>query len=1081
MKFKSDIEIQAGVEAGGSTGSNGQVLSSTGTGVAWIDQNTISAGNAEHVVIYAKNTHTASIAKGTPVYITGTVGATDTVQIAPADASDSAKMPAVGLLDETLAVNAFGYVITGGFMDNITTDPIDGTTPSSNDTVYVKAGGGLTLTKPTGPTGLIQNVAKVGKVSGGNSGSLIVSSILRTNDVPNLTTGKIWVGDGNTVESTVVHLDEVNGRMGIGTSSPGNKLVVQTPFTTLSSNAYIEVNSGHIATGGTDMSGATGIIFKQAGSGNVLRGAGAIISGRESNYSADSLADSYLSFYTAINNSNTERLRITSAGNVGIGTTSPGAKLEVNGITRVSGDFAGTGQNPLIQLYNTDTSLGANQILGDIDFYQSDPSGGGAGVVGRIRSINDSSFKGEASLTFFTGESGVSFQERLRITSAGRVGIGTTSPTMYGGRGMEVSGAGQTGIRISDTSGGGKVEIGSDASGGYIQTAATGNHLTFYTGDASTLVMRMSSAGNVGIGTTSPSQKLEVSGNAYFTGRAQASNAVMKTYSSHAIFGSNSTAVPVALGRDTANLDLVVSTSGNVGIGTTSPSEKLEVNGNIKADSFIKDGGTSNQFLKADGSVDTISYASTDNTYNKSESDSIFTSKTLSQNISFGESYASNYRSRVLDYGGTFFPRPLGYEIGLMKEQELFQKASLSLLPSGVGTGKVHNIKPKNDTFDFTRASTATYVDEDGLIQIAATNVPRLNYPLIDGVVSGCPSLLLEPQRINSLPYSEDFSNAAWIKSNATVLANQVISPDGTQNADELQVTTSGGNIYDNVGGSGDGVFSVFAKYKDTQYIRLRSTGSYVFFDIQNGVVGNTLSAIDAKIEEYPNGWYKCSVIGNNTNSLAQIFVSTDGVGVSLGNVYLWGADFQAGSYPTSYIPTSGTIATRSAETCNNAGDLNTFNDSEGVLFAEISALTDDADTLRWINLNDGGTGNRVAFYYRGDVNQLTYLASSSGTQVFSTITLSSASSFNKIAAKYKQNDFSLFVNGYELITDTIGNAPIGLNQLSFDNAVGGDNFYGNTKQIQYFPTALNDSDLETLTSWTSFSEMATSQLYTIE
>jgi hypothetical protein len=103
-------------------------------------------------------------------------------------------MPAVGLLDDTLAINAFGYVITGGFMDNVTTDPIDGSTPSSNDTVYVKVGGGLTLTKPTGPTGLIQNIAKVGKVSGGNSGSLIVSSILRTNDVPNLTTGKIWVG-----------------------------------------------------------------------------------------------------------------------------------------------------------------------------------------------------------------------------------------------------------------------------------------------------------------------------------------------------------------------------------------------------------------------------------------------------------------------------------------------------------------------------------------------------------------------------------------------------------------------------------------------------------------------------------------------------------------------------------------------------------------------------------------------------------------------------------------------------------------------------------------------------------------------
>ena len=231
-KFLSDIELDAGlVDVNGNTGTSGQILSSTGTAVDWIDQSTINAGNAEHVVIYAKNTSGASISKGTPVYITGTVGATDTVEIAPADAGNSAKMPAVGLLDDTLANNAFGYVITGGFMDNITTDPIDGSTPSSNDTVYVKAGGGLTLTKPTG-SNLIQNVAKVGKVSGGNSGSLIVSSILRTNDVPNLTTGKIWVGTAtNTDESGVVHLDETNGRMGIGTNSPTSDLHINRSTT----------------------------------------------------------------------------------------------------------------------------------------------------------------------------------------------------------------------------------------------------------------------------------------------------------------------------------------------------------------------------------------------------------------------------------------------------------------------------------------------------------------------------------------------------------------------------------------------------------------------------------------------------------------------------------------------------------------------------------------------------------------------------------------------------------------------------------------------------------------------------------
>ena len=223
-KFLSDIELDAGlVDVSGNTGTSGQILSSTGTGVSWVSNVSISEAS-ESVHITVKNTSGATITKGTPVYVTGETGNSGKIEVAPADASDSDKMPALGLLESNLANNAEGFCVQGGLLEGLATATIDGTATTANDTVYIKPGGGLTMTKPTG-TGLIQNIAKVARVHASN-GSLVVSSILRTNDVPNLTTGKIWVGDGNTTESTVVHLDEISGRMGIGTTNPFSKLEV---------------------------------------------------------------------------------------------------------------------------------------------------------------------------------------------------------------------------------------------------------------------------------------------------------------------------------------------------------------------------------------------------------------------------------------------------------------------------------------------------------------------------------------------------------------------------------------------------------------------------------------------------------------------------------------------------------------------------------------------------------------------------------------------------------------------------------------------------------------------------------------
>ena len=234
IEFKKSVTVEGDVDISGalidtssSPGTVNQLLSSTVTGTAWIDQSTIVAEAATVVVIACKNTSGATITKGTPVYQTGTVGATATIEIALADALISTgDLPAIGLLQTDLINNAFGFVVITGELTNFTTSPIDGVVPTTGDKVFLKSGGGLTLTKPTGEGNGIQNLGLIGKVSGGNSGSITVSSIMRTNDVPNLPEGRIWVGDGNTLVSDTVYIDEPNLRLGIGTTTPGAPLEV---------------------------------------------------------------------------------------------------------------------------------------------------------------------------------------------------------------------------------------------------------------------------------------------------------------------------------------------------------------------------------------------------------------------------------------------------------------------------------------------------------------------------------------------------------------------------------------------------------------------------------------------------------------------------------------------------------------------------------------------------------------------------------------------------------------------------------------------------------------------------------------
>ena len=578
-KFLTNINLTAGLEASGNAGASGQILQTTGTGVTWVDPSSFPADSAERVVVQVKNTSGGILLKGTPVYMTGTVGATDVIQIAAADAASSSTMPATGILAQDLAINASGEAVVSGLFLNVPTSPIDGLTPVANDTIYVKSGGGLTLTKPTG-SNLIQNIGKVGKVSAGNAGSIVVSSILRTNDVPNLPLGRLFVGtNANTsLTSDVVYIDDANSRVGIGTSSPSAKLHVYSGL----SGATANTNADDFVIESNTNAGISIL-----GDGNETQ---YLMFGDSANSAIGRLVYNHTDNSMGLFTNATERMRITSGGNVGIGTASPSRKLTIGGI-------GNTGDGLKIE-DPTNTAYGAH-----LTYYDAGSEVWLGGITNNIYNQTLSIHR-DATRT-------------ITVDVNNNVGIGTVSPNDK----LDVFGD----FRVSyDTSNYFTIEPISNGNvyfkptGGSIHMAkTTKNNQIFlydYTAattrwgeyDASSINLKTSTNttgillntdgnsyinnGNVGIGTTSPSEKLDVAGNAIVRGDIVSRDTYPSIYVDHsgtAMGGIRADATNKLELKTltTAPLSFQVNSSekmrildnGNVGIGVTGPTAKLHI------------------------------------------------------------------------------------------------------------------------------------------------------------------------------------------------------------------------------------------------------------------------------------------------------------------------------------------------------------------------------------------------------------------------------------------------------------------------------------------------------------------------
>ena len=310
-----------------------------------------------------------------------------------------------------------------------------------------------------------------------------------------------------------------------------------------------------------------------------------------------------------------------------------------------------------------------------------------------------------------------------------------------------------------------------------------------------------------------------------------------------------------------------------------------------------------------------------------------------------------------------------------------YDDASLIYYPSGYKASKAYSLKPTDGSGDltFTRASTATRVNESGLIEEVAANVPRL-----DNSQGGCSSLLLEPQRSNLLLRSEEF-NTDWFIGANVLSSNVSSSPVGLINASKIAANSANSShffesvIY-SVTTSSTYTYSCFVKSAGSNFFQLAtSTGfssAYQNFNLSNGTLagGNVASfGYSSSIQSYGNGWYRVSLTATSTSTsarflcvtiLADVARNAPFIGNNTDGIYTFGHQKELGSYPTSYIPTLGTAVTRVADSATKTGISSLIGQTEGTIFIDVDLNSRGGNAYFAIAPNLLATGVYICLLY---------------------------------------------------------------------------------------------------------------------
>jgi hypothetical protein len=399
-------------------------------------------------------------------------------------------------------------------------------------------------------------------------------------------------------------------------------------------------------------------------------------------------------------------------------------------------------------------------------------------------------------------------------------------------------------------------------------------------------------------------------------------------------------------------------------------------------------------------------------------------------------------------------------------------------------------LEQRSSVSSYTATTTQPITNYIPVLLTAANNAPRFDHNPVTGESLG---LLIEESRTNLLLYSEDFSTTWSLSADATLTPNTIVAPNGTLTGDKLGENTANAarsllQSTSSVAPTAVSTTTVYVKAGERTNLLLRAfdnaaLGNYVWanFNLLTGVINNSGNVgngtgASASITSVGNGWYRCALSGipNTSGTATRVVIyvatstanSTNYQGDGYSGIYIWGAQLEAGAFPTSYIATGAATATRSADAASMIGPnfSSWYNQSEGTLFVNATTPPNLSTFPTITSLSDGTANNRVLIY--GFTNGY-YVGITTGGVSLATagvLTTPSVGSRVSIAGGIKVNDVFIAQSGVAGTTDTSVTLPV-VNRLFIGaGATGTATLNGTISRIAYYPLRLTNAQLQALT-----------------